>query len=193
MTANDDIVARISGADPWLVDLVPAGEVSDLGARELLHAGPPLAGWDEAKRVGALRGAILGALVHLGWAGDLNEAEAAAAGGEIALHPANDAGGGGTYAGVIARETPVLVVENRSAGVRAFAAINEGRGQGPALRRQRPGHAGPPRLDRGRVRGAPRRRHPQVRGHRPRRDPGPRAAHGGTTGTAARRRRRPCS
>ena len=129
MTANDDIVARIAGADPWLVDLVPAGEVADLGARELLHAGPPLAGWDEARRVGALRGAILGALVHLGWAGDLNEAEAAAAAGEIALRPANDAGGGGTYAGVIARDTPVLVVENRAAGMRAFAAINEGRGK----------------------------------------------------------------
>ena len=31
--------------------------------------------------------------------------------------------------GVIASTTPVLVVENRAAGIRAFAAINEGRGK----------------------------------------------------------------
>ncbi len=128
-TANDDIAARIASAEPCLVDLLPAGEIVDLGSRELLHAGPPLTGWNEAKEVGALRGSILGTLVHRGWAGDLNEAEEAAVAGEIALRSANDAGGGGTYAGVIARDTPVLVVENRAAGIRAFAAINEGRGK----------------------------------------------------------------
>ena len=129
MTGNDDVVSRIAEAQPFLVDLVPAGEIVELGSRELLHAGPPLTGWDEAKTVGALRGSILGTLVHLGWAADLGEAEEAAASGEIGLKPANDAGGGGTYAGVIARTTPVLVVENRAAGIRAFAAINEGRGK----------------------------------------------------------------
>ena len=128
--ANADVLARITGAEPYLVDLVPAGDiVSDLGPRDLLHAGPPLTGWEEAKQVGALRGSILGSIVHLGWASDLAEAEAAAEAGEISLRPANDCGGGGTYAGVIAAETPVLVVENRAAGCRAFAAINEGRGK----------------------------------------------------------------
>ncbi len=129
MTANDEVLSRIAEAEPFLVDLVPAGEVVELGPRELLHAGPPLTGWDEAKTVGALRGSILGTLVHLGWAADLEEAEGVAASGEISLTPANDLGGGGTYAGVIARTTPVLVVENRAAGIRAFAAINEGRGK----------------------------------------------------------------
>ena len=128
--ANDEVVARIVGAEPFLVDLAPAGEVvADLGPRDLLHAGPPLDGWQEAKLVGALRGSILGAIVHLGWANDLAAAEAVADGGEISLRSANDSGGGGTYAGVIGRDTPVLVVENRSTGTRAFAAINEGRGK----------------------------------------------------------------
>ena len=128
--ANAEVIARIADAEPYLVDLVPAGElVGDLGPRDLLHAGPPLTGWDEASQVGALRGSILGSIVHLGWAGDLADAETMAAAGEISLRSANEAGGGGTYAGVIARNTPVLVVENRTADIRAFAAINEGRGK----------------------------------------------------------------
>ncbi len=127
--ANGEVLARITSAEPHLVDLLPAGNiVADLGPRDLLHAGPPLTGWNEAKQVGALRGSILGSIVHLGWAADLAEAETAAESGEVVLRPANDAGGGGTYAGVIAATTPVLVVENRTAGIRAFAAINEGRG-----------------------------------------------------------------
>ena len=192
MTANDDVVARIAGAEPFLVDLLPAGEIVDLGERDLLHAGPPLGGWDEARRVGALRGSILGALVHLGWAADLNEAEEAAAGGEVALRPANDAGGGGTYAGVIARPTPVLVVENRAAGIRAFAAINEGRGR--ALRY---GANDPDTLARlAWIEGA----FADLLGVAIRRSGGsisarswPRRCTWGTTGTAARRRRPPCS
>lgn len=128
--ANDDAIERIVSAEPHLVDLAPAGEVvADLGPRDLLHAGPPLDGWDEAKQVGALRGSILGSIVHLGWAKDLAAAETAADAGEISLRSANDCGGGGTYAGVIGSKTPVLVVENRSTGTRAFAAINEGRGK----------------------------------------------------------------
>jgi hypothetical protein len=35
----------------------------------------------------------------------------------------------GTYAGIITKRSPVLVIENRTSGVRAFAALNEGRGK----------------------------------------------------------------
>ena len=127
-TANAEAIERIAGAQPFLVDLKPAGEViPDLGDRDLLHAGPPLAGWIEA--CGALRGSIAGALMHWGSARDVAEAESLASGGAYRLLPANDHHALATYAGVISRRTPVLVVENRVTGGRAFAALNEGRGK----------------------------------------------------------------
>ena len=127
-SANAKAMQRIGAAEPFLVDLKPAGEViPDLGERDLLHAGPPLSDWTEA--CGALRGSIAGALVHWGSAQDVPEAEALASGGDFRLLPANDHHALATYAGVISRRTPVLVVRNRATGNRAFAALNEGRGR----------------------------------------------------------------
>lgn len=106
----------------------PAGSViRGLGDNALLHAGPPLFDYGEA--CGALRGSITGAIVHLGLASELNEAEHVAKEGGVHLLSANDFGAGGTYAGVIGRKTPVLVVEDPLGKVRAYAAINEGRGR----------------------------------------------------------------
>lgn len=126
--ANAEAVRRIVSSEPFLVDIGPAGtEIPELRDNDFLHAGPPLAGW--AAVSGALRASTLGALVHLGLAPNLKEAEEFAASGEMRLRPANDHNSGGTYAGVIGRGTPVLVVENRAAGSRAYAALNEGRGK----------------------------------------------------------------
>jgi hypothetical protein len=126
--ANALAIERIVSAQAFLVDVRPAGEVIPaLGKTELLHAGPPLAGWHEA--CGALRGAVCGTLLHAGFVQDLAAAEHAMARGEFQLSPANDFNALATYGGVIGRMTPVLVVENRATGVRAFAALNEGRGR----------------------------------------------------------------
>lgn len=126
--ANVTALSRITAAEPFLIDLRPAGEViPELGARDLLHAGPPLDGWLEA--CGALRGSIAGALVHLGQAGELAEAEEMAASGSVRFHPANDYNALATFAGVIARQTPIFVVADRAGDKRAFSALNEGRGK----------------------------------------------------------------
>ena len=126
--ANAEAIERIVAAQPLLVDLGPAGRViPGLGERDLLHAGPPLSGWEEA--CGALRGSIVGSLVHWGLAHDVPEAEALATRGDYRLLPANDHHALATYAGVISRRTPVLVVKNRTTGGQAFAALNEGRGR----------------------------------------------------------------
>lgn len=126
--ANDEVVGRIASARAFLVDVRPASDViPTLGESELLHAGPPLAGWDEA--CGALRGAIAGALLQMGRIRSLDMAKHAVASGEVRLSPANDANALATYGGVLSRRTPLLVVENRTSGVRAFAALNEGRGR----------------------------------------------------------------
>lgn len=126
--ANREALDRIRAASPFLVDLRPAGEViPGLGPREFLHAGPPLEGWREA--CGALRGAIVGTILRAGLARDLEEAEALAASDGVRLLPAHDRNALGTFAAPICATTPVFVVENRAAGTRAFASINEGRGK----------------------------------------------------------------
>lgn len=126
--ANAEALRRIGLASPFLVDIKSAGDViPELGEKELLHAGPPLSGWGEA--CGALQGAIIGTLIHLGLTQDREEAESLAASDQFRLVSANDHRALGTYAGVIARATKVFVVENRSSGHRAYAAINEGRGK----------------------------------------------------------------
>jgi hypothetical protein len=119
---------KIASAAPFLVDLRPASEVlSGIGERDFLHAGPPLEGWQEA--CGALRGAIGATAVRAGLASDIDEAHELAANHSFRLVPAQEHNALGTFAGIIARRTPVLVIENRSSGVRAYAALNEGRGK----------------------------------------------------------------
>lgn len=127
-SANREALARIGAAAPFLVDLCPASDVlPKLAGGEFLHAGPPLAGWQEA--CGALRGALVGTILRAGLAEGIRDAEALAAADAIRLTPAHDRDALGTFAAPICASTPVFVVENRSAGTRAFAAINEGRGK----------------------------------------------------------------
>lgn len=70
----------------------------------------------------------MGSIVHWGLATSLSSAEEAV-GDSIVLSSANDRNALATYGGVIGRETPVLVVENRSGDAVACAALNEGRGR----------------------------------------------------------------
>jgi hypothetical protein len=126
--ANAEALRRIGSAQAFLVDVRPAAElIPGLSENELLHAGPPLGGWEEA--CGALRGAIAGTLLQLGRIQDRDAAGRAVESGQVRLSPANDVNALATYGGVIGRRTPLLVVENRTGGVRAFAALNEGRGR----------------------------------------------------------------
>ena len=55
-----------------------------LGARMLLHAGPPI-GWP--RMCGPLRGAVIGACLFEGWAATAEEAAALAASGALAFAP----------------------------------------------------------------------------------------------------------
>ena len=72
-------------ADPWLVDVVPASQVLPrLGARHILHAGPPIA-WE--RMCGPMRGAVTGIAVFEGWAEDLEHAERQAATGTFRFEP----------------------------------------------------------------------------------------------------------
>ena len=128
LVGDDEALGRVAAARAFLVDIRRARDlIPDLADDELLHAGPPLNDWSEV--CGALRGAIAGTLVYRGLAEDVPAAEKHTRSGAVRLSPANDRGVLATYGAVISADTPLLVVENRVANVRAYAALNEGRGR----------------------------------------------------------------
>jgi hypothetical protein len=127
-TGNAEAVRRILSGDPVLVDVVPAGEaIPELKiGRKILHAGPPI---DWSRMCGPMRGAITGIAVFEGWADDLGDAERKAASGAFEFHPNHHFGAVGPMTGMTTVSQPLMVVENRAFGNRAYCAINEGLGK----------------------------------------------------------------
>jgi hypothetical protein len=125
--ANAETLRRLLAGDPVLVDVVPAGDaLAGLGARHILHAGPPI-GWE--RMCGPMRGAIMGIAVFEGWASDLKDAARQAAAGAFRFEPNHHHDAVGPMTGITTRGQPVLVVENRAFGNRAYCVINEGLGK----------------------------------------------------------------
>jgi hypothetical protein len=126
--ANRTAIEKILAAQPVLVDVRRAGElIAPLDSRRLvLHAGPPIA-WQDM--CGPLKGAVCGAIVFEGWARDLEAAERLAAAGGVEFEPNHHFGAVGPMTGITTRSMPLLVVENRAFGNRAFCALNEGLGK----------------------------------------------------------------
>ena len=126
-TANREALRRMAEAEPVLVDVRPAAElIVGLRPRMVLHAGPPIA-WSEI--CGPLRGAVAGAVLYEGWAPDLAAAEALAASGAVEFHPNHHFGAVGPMTGMTTANMPLMVVENRRFGNRAYCALNEGLGK----------------------------------------------------------------
>ncbi|MEK9723924.1 MAG: DUF1116 domain-containing protein [Rhodospirillaceae bacterium] len=125
--ANQQALERMLAGDPVLVDVIPAAEaIPALEASMILHAGPPI-GWD--RMCGPMRGAVTGIAVFEGWAADLADAEAKAATGAFAFHPNHHFDAVGPMTGMTTVGQPLMVVENRAFGNRAYCAINEGLGK----------------------------------------------------------------
>ena len=125
--ANAATIERMLAADPVLVDVRPAAEVvPGLGDRMILHAGPPIE-WE--RMCGPMRGAVAGAIVLEGWAPDLEAADALAATGEVRFSPNHHHDSVGPMTGLTTRTMPVMVVENRAFGNRAYCTVNEGLGK----------------------------------------------------------------
>ncbi len=125
--ANQEALRRIFDAEPVLIDVRPAGElIEGLDERVLLHAGPPI---DWGRMCGPLRGAVAGASVLEGWASSLEEAESLAASGSFAFHPNHHFGAVGPMTGITSRSQPVMIVENKKFGNRAYCTLNEGLGK----------------------------------------------------------------
>lgn len=125
--ANAEALKRIFEAEPVLVDVQPAGDViPGLKKGMILHAGPPIT-WD--RMCGPMRGAVCGIAVFEGLAPDLAAAEKAAAEGKFEFHPNHHFGAVGPMTGMVTPTQPVLIVENKTSGNRAYCTINEGLGK----------------------------------------------------------------
>ena len=124
-SANQTVLETLAAAHPVLVDCRPAREAMGLEERLVLHAGPPLA-W--ARACATMQAAVLCAIRYEGWAPDDTAARALVERGAVTLAPCHGRGAVGPMTGLITASMPVFVVENRAAGNRAFATINEGLG-----------------------------------------------------------------
>lgn len=125
--ANAQALERMFASRPFLIRVRPAHEVLDgLDRHTVLHAGPPLS-WEAM--CGPLRGAILGVLQYEGWAADETAAQALIDAGEITFRPCHSANAVGPMTGLITPSMPLMVVENREYGNRAYTTLNEGLGK----------------------------------------------------------------
>ena len=124
--AAAESVRKLTTARPHWVDVTPASLALGLGPREFLHAGPPVT-WVDAS--GPLRGALAGAMVYEGLAGNVEEASKIAARGGVALAPCHSRGAVGPMAGVVSASMPVSVIEDDEHGGRAYCTLNEGLGK----------------------------------------------------------------
>jgi hypothetical protein len=125
--ANREALARLTAAQPVLIDVRPALEVvPGMSPETVLHAGPPIA-WDRMS--GPVRGAVVGALLYEGLARTPAAAERLAASGAVRFDPCHHHAAVGPMAGIITASMPVMVVENRVHGNRAYATLNEGLGK----------------------------------------------------------------
>jgi hypothetical protein len=114
-------------ARPVLVGLAKAREVVP-GMREnlLLHAGPPIT-WERAS--GPMRGALIGALIFEGRAGDEKEATRLLESGEIVFEPCHHHQAVGPMSGVISPSMSVYIIENKTHGNMSYSNLNEGYGK----------------------------------------------------------------
>jgi hypothetical protein len=123
-SANAEAVGRLLGADPVLVDVLPLAEaVPDFDRGAVLTSGPALA-WDGY--AGGQRSAIVGGAVFEGLARDPGDAEAKLASGAIRVRTCDEYRCVGSLAGIYTASMPVLVVENRESGSRAYCTLFEG-------------------------------------------------------------------
>ncbi len=125
MTAPEKL-REIAAAPVRLVAFGRAGDLLDVvGPRAFLHAGPPIR---PSRTVGAMRGALIGALLLEHEAESPKDAEALIASDAIEIRPCHDVSGAGALAGVVSPSVPVVVVE-REGGPRAFGTLVEGLGR----------------------------------------------------------------
>ncbi len=123
--ANDESFRRLDAADPWVVDVAPAGDVLP-GYRPnlVLTSGAPMP-WQAY--IGGQREALIGGALFEGLATSREDAIAGFADGRIEIGSCHDYAAVGSLAGIYTASMPVFVVENRAHGNVGFCNFYEGK------------------------------------------------------------------
>ena len=128
--ANGRAFAAFLGVSPVLRGVGCARDVlPNMDGRMILHAGPPI---EWSRMCGPMQGAIIGAILHEGWAPDAEAARTLAVAGEIGFAPCHHYGAVGPMAGIISPSMPLWIVEDATGGSparRAYSNFNEGLGK----------------------------------------------------------------
>ncbi len=126
---NQIVIEKLRTAQPFLVDVVPAKtvipELNDT-TKTLLHAGPPIM---FGEMTGPMQGSCIGAILFEGWAKDETEALELLRKDDIRFIPCHHVGAVGPMGGITSGNMPVVVVENKLDGTKAFCTLNEGIGK----------------------------------------------------------------
>jgi hypothetical protein len=110
--ANAEAIQRLTGADPRLVGVGPAGKViPGFLPTKIFTSGPTLP-WKEYS--GGQRRAIIGGVLYEGLAASEEEAVKLLDEGEISVSSGHEYGCVGSLAGVTTASMPVLIVEDSS-------------------------------------------------------------------------------
>jgi hypothetical protein len=124
--ANEEVVRRLDSGAPRLVGIEPAGSLlAALDGQVLLHCGPAIA-WPDV--CDPLRRSLRAATVAEGWAADVAQADRLLSIGAVRLEPGHRHGVALPMASAAGPSAPLLVVDNRPGGTRAFAPLNQGPG-----------------------------------------------------------------
>ena len=122
--ANAEAVRRMTGAEPVLVDVLPAGEaIPGMARGVILTSGPPM---DWQHYYGGQRNAVIYGALYEGLADDAGDADAKLTDGRIVLGSTHDHGCVGSVAGIYTASMPVFVVQNAAGGNRAYCNFYEG-------------------------------------------------------------------
>lgn len=122
--ANAEAVRRMTGAQPVLVDVLPAGQaIPGIRPNVILTSGPPM-DWDMYD--GGQRNAVIYGALYEGLAASAEDADAKLRDGRIVLGATHDHGCVGSVAGIYTASMPVFVVENAVGGNRAYCNFYEG-------------------------------------------------------------------
>jgi len=117
---------RILAAGAELVAVRPAGPALGLAPEVFLHAGPPI---EFGAASGPLRGALIGAALFEGLAGDPDEAVSMLEAGRIRLEPCHHHRAVGPMAGVTTSSMWVSELQDPVNGGTAYCSLNEGLGK----------------------------------------------------------------
>lgn len=123
--ANDESFRRLDAADPWVVDVAPAGEVlPGYHPNLVLTSGAPMP-WEAY--TGGQREALIGGALFEGLATSREDAITGFSHGRIEIGSCHDYAAVGSLAGIYTASMPVFVVENRAHGNTGFCNFYEGK------------------------------------------------------------------